>query len=301
MSRRYETSRTVIASAALALVTAACGSPVPSTPAASAEPTASAPGQLHPIMEPAYDQAPLRLAYLVAGSRIEGETIDEDVEVIVNRPFPPGDIQVVYNDLVCNGSVAIVSNMEADALLDIEPDRCSVVTTDTHAPGAILHPELPHTASVGAFLPFGVPSVFVVRSLDTPGATPAAEVAVDDPPWEAEQVVVQPGRYEVSVLVDGVVLASDELDLERGEDRIVFLRVLPPDVPRDCGGLPEATCEPAITAAYAHGLFLQGDTTVSAVSVRTSEVMSCDMLITPEFDVINLDEADLHHDARLSG
>jgi hypothetical protein len=261
---------------------------VPTTPPVTAPAPAATdgpPGMLHLTSEGMYDQHPLHLTYLTGGARIDGETIDEDIEVIVNRPMPPGSLQVHYNDLLCAGSVEIESNVETDVLFDFGVESCSISTTATHAPGSVAHRELPTTASVGAFLPFGVPSVFVVRSLDDPGAAPIAEVAVMGPPWEAAQVVVEPGRYELSVRIDGVTLAHDELDLERGEDRIVNLRVLPPDVPRDCGETAATLCEEAITAGYGRGLFLDGTTIVTSVTVRPTKYASCDGQVAPEFDV----------------
>lgn len=284
---RHRVVRWILASSALGLPIAACVSPVPtaSTPAATAEATASAPGMLHLTMEPAYDQHRVRLAYVIGDTRIEGESVKQDVEVIVNRPFPAGTIQVVYDDRVCDGSVAIRSNMETDVVLALASDACAVSTTDTHPAGSIRHPELPTTASVGAFLPFGLPSAFVVRPVDAPAATPAAQEAVDGPPWEVEPIVVQPGRYEVSVLLDGVVLAREELDLERGESTFVNLRVLPAGLPRDCGEVAAAPCQSAIAEAYAWGLFLEGDTTVSAVGVRPTTYTGCNAPFTPEYTV----------------
>jgi hypothetical protein len=283
-------SRSIVAGCLLALLVAACQSPVvptgtPVVPTATPTATTAAQGMLHLTSDGRYDQFPIRLAYVVGGVRIEGETIDSDIEVIVNRPFPPGSVEVLFSDRACDGSVLIASNMETDALLDFGAEACSISTTDTHPAGSVKHRELPTTASVGALLPFGVPSVFLVRSLDTPGAAPAAEVAVDEAPWEAAQVVVQPGRYEVSVLVDDAVLARDVLDLERGEDRIVNLRVLPPSIPRDCGDTEIARCELAITAGYAGGLSIEGNTIASAVRVRPTRYRVCDMVLTPEFDV----------------
>ncbi len=228
-------------------------------------------------MQPAYDARRVELAYLVGNQRIDGESIDQDVEVIVNRPFAPGTVRIEKNGLVCEGSLEIVSGMETDVLLDVnaQPDQCEVFSRETHPTGSIKHPELPLASAVGAFLPFGIESVFVVRSLDDPDVPPIAEITVKDPPYEAAQITVQPGRYETSVLVDGVVIARDTVDLERGEDRIMLLRVLPPDVPRDCGELPKAICERVVNAGYMWGLFPGGREVVTAVSVRPSQYMSC--------------------------
>jgi hypothetical protein len=267
--------------------TASTGGSGIATPA----PTAGAPGQLHMIAEPAYDYRRAELAYFIGNDRIAGESIDQDVEIIVNRPFPPGAIRVEKNGLLCDGVIQIESDVETDVLLDFGlgdagGEVCEVFTTETHPPGSIDHPELPLTAAVGSFLPFGLESVFVVRSLDDPDAPPIAEVTVNDPPYEAAQITVQPGRYETSVLVDGVVIARDTVDLERGEDRIMLLRVLPPDVPRDCGDTPTAICEAVVNAGYMWGLFPGGREFVTAVSVRPSEVMSCMAGIqSPLYDV----------------
>lgn len=296
--RRAPDAPAFLASSILALVIAGCGSlvggqPTASTPVAPGPPTGAPlttgqPGRLHMIARPGYAASRVELAYMVGGSRVEGESIDQDVEIIVNRDFPPGELRVEKNGLLCDGAVEIVSNVETDVLLRFgsQPERCELFTTETHPPGSIDHPELPLTAAVGAYLPFGLSSVFVVRSLDDPEAPPVAEVTVDDPPYEAAQIVVQPGRYQVSVVVDGAVLAEDTVELERGENRIMLLRVLPPDVPRDCGNTPAATCERVIQAGYAWGLFPGGREYVTAVRVRPSEVSSCMHPIEgPLFDV----------------
>jgi hypothetical protein len=267
---------------------AATGTPRPATsPPAESGLT----GMLHMTAVPAYDYRRANLAYIVSGTRTEGESIDQDVEIIVNRPFPPGEISVVKNDLLCAGTVTIVSGMETDVTLDFGQDQagdemCRLFTRATHPTGSIVHPELPLTASVGAILPIGVPSVFVVRSLDSPEAPPIAEVSVNESPWEAAQVVVQPGRYEVSVIVDGVVLGTQVIDLERGEDRVAILKILPPDVPRDCGEFAPDVCEAAIAEGYAWGLFTDGNSKVVAVSVRASEYPSCMGDLDPEWNVL---------------
>jgi hypothetical protein len=176
--------------------------------------------------------------------------------------------------------------MEVDAVLEIGGDACSLVETGAHVPGAIRHPELPTTAVVGAGLPIGVPSTFVLRRLDSSDTTPVASVDVEVPPWEVFGITVAPGRYEASVLVDGVVLASEELDLERGEDVVVNLKVLPGDVPRACGEIDAGDCEAAIAEAYADGLFTQQGEVVISVAVRPSQYMSCGHPpVTPAFDV----------------
>jgi hypothetical protein len=244
-------------------------------------PSAGPAGLLHLTAQPAYGPERVELDYLLAdGTRIEGESIDEDVEIIVNRELPHGPLQVIKNGRVCHGVVDLPSAMELDVLLDFGLDDtgeevCELFPRATHPIGSIKHPELPLTSAVGAFLPFGMESVFVVRSLDNPDAPPMAEVTVNDPPYEAEQLTVPPGRYETSVLVDGVVIATDTIDLERGEDRIMLLRVLPPDVPRDCGDTPQAICERVVNAGYMWGLFPGGREVVTAVTVRPSQVMSC--------------------------
>lgn len=282
--------------AALVILVAACDGTVPTSPPASPTPAPAATGgpagMLHMTAEPGYDYRRAEIDYVVGGERIEGESIDQDVEIIVNRAFPPGSIQVIKNDIPCDGSIEITSGMETDVLLDFgQGDSgegvCELFTRETHPTGSIQHPELPLTSAVGAFLPFGMESVFVVRSLDAPEAAPIAEVTVDDPPYEAEQITVQPGRYETSVLIDGVVIARMTVDLERGEDRWMPLRVLPPDVPRDCGETPEAICRRVINAGYMWGLFPGGREYVTAATVRPSDVMSCGHSIeSPLYSVV---------------
>jgi hypothetical protein len=242
-------------------------------------------------MEPSYDCCDLQLRYVLAdGSTVKGEMIRGDIEVIVNRPFDPGTIQVINNDVTCEGSVQIAAALETDVVMKIgsQPERCSLRTTETHPAGSIEHPELPLTAHVGAFLPFGVPSVFLLQGLDNPEAPPTARIEVDKAPWEVGQIEVIPGLYELSVLVDGEVLGSRREDIVRGSDWIFPLRILPRDVPRDCGETAAALCERAITAAYDGGLFLQGDTRVAAVSVRPTIYggTACDSGIVPEFDLV---------------
>ena len=268
----------------MALVLAACGSAPPSSPAlstsgavATAQPTAGAPGMLHLTMDPPYDCCDLELRYILAdGSRVKGELIRGDIDVIVNRPFAPGTLQVLYNDVTCEGSVEIEAGMESDVVMDMGFDpKCRLRTTETHPAGSIKHPDLPPTAHVGADLPFGVPSVFVLQSLDNPNAPPTARIAVDKAPWEVGRIEITPGLYELSVLVHGAVLGSFREDLVRGSDWVFPLRLLPRDVPRDCGDTPVAICERAINAGYAWGLFLRGAQYATAATIRPSQYMSC--------------------------
>lgn len=245
---------------------------------ATPEPTAGPPGMLHLTMDPPYDCCDLQLRYLLEdGSTVKGEAIRGDIEVIVNRPFDPGAVRVVYNDVTCEGSVEIASGMESDVVMEIgaQPPHCSLRAVETHPLGSIKHPDLPLTAHVGAFMPFGVSSIFVLQSLENPDAPPTATIKVDKPPWEAGRIEVTPGRYELSVVVDGVVLGSLRDDIVRGSDWIFPLRLLPRDVPRDCGDTPQAICERVINAGYMWGLFPNGREVVTAVSVRPSQYMSC--------------------------
>lgn len=240
-------------------------------------------------MKPPYDCCDLQLRYILAdGSTVKGESIRGDIEVIVNRPFSPGVVQVVYNDVTCEGSVEIAPDQESDVVMDLGSDpRCRLLTTETHPLGSIQHPDLPLTAQVGADLPFGVPSVFVLQSLDMPDAPPAARVSVDKAPWEIGRIEIEPGNYELSVLVRGVVLGSVREDLVRGSDWIFNLRFLPRNVTRDCGDIVKATCERVAGAAYAWGLFPsdQGQY-VTVVRVRPSAVVSCMAPIqAPLYDV----------------
>ena len=73
--------------------------------------------------------------------------------------------------------------------------------------------------------------MFVLQSLDNPDAPPTARIEVDKAPWEVGQIEVNPGLYELSVLVDGEVLGSLREDIVRGSDWIFQLRLLPRDVP----------------------------------------------------------------------
>ena len=244
---------------------------------------------LHLTMDPPYACCDLQLHYVLAdGSTIKGESIRGDIDVIVNRPFAPGTVHVVYNDVTCEGSFEIASGQESDVVMDMGSDpRCRLWTTEWHPTGSIQHPELPLTAHVSAELPFGVASVFVLQSLDHPDAPPTATINVDAPPWEVGPIEITPGRYELSVLVDGVVLGSRREDLVRGSDWVFSLRILPRDVPRDCGDTPKATCERVINAGYMGGLFPNSREVVTAVSVRPSQYMSCMAGVeSPLYDVV---------------
>jgi hypothetical protein len=245
------------------------------------------PGALHLTMDPPYAGL-VRLDYVLGdGTRIPGDVTENGIDVIVNRSFQAGSIHVLYNEVLCDGAIEIVSAMESDVVLDLGGDDpgCRLVRPEIHPLGSVRHPELPLTARVSAELPFGVPSTFVLMSLDTPGASPVARVDVNKAPWEVNQIEVDPGGYELSVLVDGVRLGSLREHIPRGSDWVFSLRILPPYVPRDCGDIAADPCERAITTAYGRGLFLQGDTRVSSVAVRATRYMSCDSLVDPEFDV----------------
>ncbi|HET9851380.1 MAG TPA: hypothetical protein VFP56_02610 [Candidatus Limnocylindrales bacterium] len=280
----------------LALALIGCGGDVPSmtatptsVPSVSVAPTAGPPGQLHLTMKPPYDCCDLQLRYILADeSTVKGESIRGDIEVIVNRPFSPGVVQVVYNDVTCEGSVEIAPDQESDVVMDLGRDpRCRLLTTETHPLGSIQHPDQPLTAHVGADLPLGLASVFVLQSLDTPEAPPTARIAVEKAPWEVRHIKIEPGRYELSVLENGVVLGSLREDLVRGSDWIFNLRFLPRNVTRDCGDIVKATCERVAGAAYAWGLFPSDQAQyVTVVRVRPSAVESCMAPIeAPLYDV----------------
>ena len=115
----------------------------------------------------------------------------------------------------------------------------------------------------------------VVRPLDPANVAPPIE-AVAGNAGNVPDIELPAGRYEVSVLANGVVLTTAEVELAPGLDNPVLnLRVLADDVPRACGVFDRALCDEAIAEAYAWGLFLDPGTTVTDVSVRPTTVATC--------------------------
>lgn len=266
--------------AALALVLAACGSPVTSAPAAIDAPPQ---GSLHLTTGPDYDpHDPLRLRYIDANGVVVGQptTVDADAQVSVDRALPVGQALVVANDKVCDGIVGIQAGMEIDAVLSVADATCTITIAGMHPQGAIAHPE-PRTA-LGAFVMLD--SVLVVRPLD-PGNAIGPIRKPSDANAEVLDFVVPPGRYELSVVVDGAVLSTKEIDLKRGQGYYYNLRVVAANVPRVCGEIPRAQCEAALTEAYARGLFPPpSSANLTSVRVRPSRFLPC--YEAPGFDVL---------------
>lgn len=263
--------------AALALLLAACNSPVPSAPA-----TTPPQGSLHLTTGPDYDpHDPLTLRYADADGVLvaEPDSIDAETIVSVDRALPVGRIRVLADDKGCEGPIEIVANVEVDVVLSVSDGTCTIRIADTHAAGAISHPE-PRTA-LGAFVVLD--SVLVVRPLDP--ANPIAPIQRPaDERAEVTEFAVPPGRYELSVLVAGAVLTTMEIDLKRGQEFYYNLRVVAATVPRICGEIPRAQCEAAITEAYARGLFPPPSSAeLTSVRVRPSRFLPC--YEAPAFDV----------------
>lgn len=270
-----------VAALVLGLALSACGSPNPSVPLASE--TLPLTGALHLTTDPDNDpHDPLQLRYLDMDGVLVGErdSVDAETRVSLDRTLPVGRIQVVANDQACAGIVEIQAEVEIDAVLAVSDGTCTITIANTHAQGAIAHPE-PRTA-LGAFVVLD--SVLVVRPLD-PGNAIAPIRRPADANAEVLEFEVPPGRYELSVLVNGEVLTTKEIDLKRGQDFYYNLRVLAANVPRVCGEIPRAQCEAAVTEAYASGLFPPpSPANLTSVRVRPSRYLPC--YEAPAFDVL---------------
>lgn len=241
-----------------------------STPAA----TADGVGMLHLSTNSDYDHHdPLNLRYVLADGSLatEFDSFPAETTVFLDTPLPAGEIRVLANDQECRGPVVIEPNLETDVVLSVDDDVCTIETLTAHPLGAIEHPE-PRTA-VAAFVV--VDSVLVVRPLD-PGSTMEPIRKSANEIGEVDGFEVPPGRYELAMEVDGAVLKTLEIDLHRGQEFWYDLRVLALTVPRDCGDIPAAECEAALTGAYAsHGAGGPAAVHVTAVRVRPSRWAGC--------------------------
>jgi hypothetical protein len=255
----------------VAFVLAACSSPVVS-PAPDPAPTPTSAvlgsGMLHlTTAEEDYDtHDALRIAYVGADGLVAGEPdlFDAETTIYLDRSFAAGTIHVLANSRLCDGAIAIQANVEVDALLASSSKGCSVSIADAHPAGSIVHPQ-PRTA-IGAFVVVG--SVLVVRPLD-PGNTMDPIRKPADDRAEVTDFDIEPGRYELALEVDGVVLKTREIDLKRGQEFYYSVRALAPGVPRDCGNVAAEACAAAVAAAYEQP---QGNGTPAALHVTSVRV-----------------------------
>lgn len=205
-------------------------------------------GVLHLVAEPGYDthdQLRVRYAFADGFFAPEFDAFPAETAIFLDRSLPAGPIHVFANDKACEGTVVIEANLEVDVVLAVVDDVCTITTTDSHAVGAIQHPE-PRTA-IGAFVV--VDSILVVTPLDPNNAIEPIRRPAGDRA-EVTDFEVPPGRYELALLVDGTVLSTQEIDLRRGQEFWFNLRALPADFPIDCGTIPTGQCEAAVAAAY---------------------------------------------------
>lgn len=222
----------------------------------------------------------VRLEYLLANGN-ELATLDvfgtEDY-VYVDRSFEAGAVRVLANDQLCDGSIEIAAGLEVDAFITFDGARCAILVAGAHPPGIGDH----FSARTGFVVMADHGSEIVVRSLDNAAALPIRGTPDDagDVGFELEA-----GRYEIAVVLGGVVLKTEQMDLERNREWVVNLRVLDPNVPVDCGEVARPDCEAAVAAAFAWGLFYDPDVVVTAVAVAPTTIMSCGHAIDPEWDV----------------
>jgi hypothetical protein len=264
----------LLAAAGLGLVLSACDALA--DPSATPEATPSGVGILHLIAEPGYDtHDALRLRYVLADGFFvtEVDAFPADTAIFLDRSLPAGPIRVFANDSACEGTVVVEANVEVDVVLSAEDDVCTVSTSGSHAPGAIQHPE-PRTA-IGVIVPVG--AEVVVRALD-PGSATAEIRRPANEHGKVLGVEVPPGRYELSVVIDGEVLNTKDIEIARGQDFVWNLKVVAADVPRDCGEYAAAECEAIITEAYAWGFYIYDpdQQVVRSVTVRPTRYGSCD-------------------------
>lgn len=275
-------TRSTIATVALAVMIASCGTPVVSLPAASPAPTGTpaatfaGTGMLHLTAAPEYDwHDPLLLRYVFADGTLapEFDAFPAETTIYLDRELPAGALRVVANGEACGRPVMIQAEVEIDVVLSVVNDVCDITTTDSHPAGAVEHPE--PRATIGAIVPVG--AEVVVRALD-PGRTMAEIRRPANEHGEVLGVEVPPGRYEMSVVIDGEVLNSKEIEIARGQDFVWNLKVVLADVPRDCGVYGAAQCEAIITEAYAWGFYIYApdQQVIKSVTVRPTRFSGCD-------------------------
>ena len=104
-------------------------------------------------------------------------------------------------------------------------------------------------------------------------------------PEQPASTVSQLTAQNRTVEVDGAVLSTKEIDLKRGQQFYYNLRVVAANVPRICDQIPRATCEAALTEAYARGLFPPpSSSNLASVKVMPSKYSGC--YEPPVFDVL---------------
>lgn len=228
------------------------------------------------------NDAPLDIRFLFPDGTIAAgpDSLAAQTSVSLDLPLPVGSLRLVMGAETCTGTLEVEAGVELDAVIEYPNPECRITIAATHPIGSIQHAE-PFTG-IGVFVP--VDSTLVIRPIDAPGQAGEIRKPADNR-GEVEPVQVQPGRYELVVFVDGVQLNSMTIDIGRGQAYYYNLRILPPDVPRDCGEYAEAECEAIITEAYASGLFLESGQRARSVQVRPTKYGGCDSNLDNKWDV----------------
>jgi hypothetical protein len=208
------------------------------------------------------------------------DVVPAGMAVSIDRAFQPGDVAINVNEGPCDGTAPVVLGVEADVVLEVQGNRCSLALRYTHEFGAIHHPI---TGGVfGAIAANG--AIVTLRSLE-PGS-PMPPIEVMSGPDGVGAMEVPLGRYEVTATIDGEVVRSRQIALVPGGDIVVDLMGLQKRIPRSCGQLGTATCEIVIQAAMSYDQWVHPSDIVTAVTVKKTKVEPCDPSIEPELDVV---------------
>lgn len=142
-----------------------------------------------------------------------GETI------VAAEAIGPGRYGVLVEDRECEGDLHLVAEVEADAVLLIRGDRCSVSVSGAHPAGG---------GHSGSAIAGEVPPDLVGRagvtitSLDNPQKPVPDFVEVDESGHFAFPSL-QEGRYRLALLVSGVTVSVVDVTLEPGGVEFVSL------------------------------------------------------------------------------
>lgn len=206
------------------------------------------------------------------------------VRIAVDHTFQPGAVTIWLNGQPCANELDIVEGIELDLVLELAPDdvhSCELGILWQHTLGGVTHPMR------GAILSAAVweGSLVLVRSLD-PADAGEAPTRLTAGPRGLDGWEFPIGRYEVSAMLHGELLTTQEVDLTADGGGIYLdLMALPRNVQRDCGLVDQPRCEEAISAALHYGIWVSPDDVVTAVAIGPTTVRSCDPGIEPAYEV----------------
>ena len=197
----------------------ACSTVGPS--ALSDEPS---PGSYHLISDPV--AAPFVLTVRLGktgGLARVGDTFEAGQVVVIDRSTLAGDYWINVNGQDCEGRFSVTALTETDLRLFLLGTSCRVSVVGSHPLGEVQHSDTP--GSLLARVPVG--GVLEIRPT-SPELQGPVRVAKPEEQGSIEVDALAPGEYEISLLVNSVVVKSRTVRLSPGGEEFVdFAQVLP--------------------------------------------------------------------------